>query len=170
MTLNPRKEIQMRGDGNRLFRALSNTLLAHKHTCTMLWIEATFWNIWNLIQQTFFHCREKKCQQNIEHLKLGKCGTWGTEVEICALVTMMVTCVYVYGQNLSKSGRSCYSPIAKPSKFNSVCNVYLQNVYTHFEPVFEDRCIPCGQPWRRRNVEKHWILQHYISQTFHKGS
>ncbi|XP_071943839.1 uncharacterized protein [Antedon mediterranea] len=137
----PTKVVNMRGDGNCLFRALSYILFGVQNYHVV--VRDYILNYMSMNKNLFEKIESRSFERYVEDTRMGEYGTWGSDIEIMAFATMSNTNVYVYSKYGRRKGLPHYewlkyAPISNQfGDLVSERNIYLSNLCAHFEPVLD---------------------------------
>lgn len=130
---------QIVGDGNCLFRAISyEVTLSEEHhaffraaACSILRDER-----YSSMFEAAHIPRQMSVNNYINVTNMEKLGTWGTDVEIFALATLLNTKIVVYYRPATSDTFSWYTyrPMTPSDKVEET-SIYLRNLGNHFERV-----------------------------------
>ena len=152
------RTVNMRGDGNCLFRAFSYVVLGVQthHSLIRQAIVDFMKENENLMKGITrdsvprYLCTSMMASEN----------TWGTEVEIFAFATLTRSVVYVYSQYGSKEKWLEYKPLGLIGGNLRDRAVYIQNTSDHFVPVLEVD----GEEFSRKPYKR---IRNHIPEKYH---
>lgn len=130
----PLKTSPIESDGNCLFRAFSHILTGSQESHGEVRAIIISFILKNA---SLFKSVCPDIAKHIHTSKMDEIGTWGTEIEIFAMATILNTAIYVYSKFGSCKKWLKYEPLTNNLKDYSGCNevIMLMNLSHHFEPA-----------------------------------
>ena len=129
----PTRKVNMRGDGNCLFRSFSYLVFGVQtyHDLIRQSIVEFMKENENLMRGVM----QDSVPSYLDKSMMANSDTWGTEVEIFAFATLTGTIVYVYSLVGSHYRWLEYKPLTNTNRNDRA--VFIQNVDNHFVPVLD---------------------------------
>ncbi|XP_053385075.1 uncharacterized protein LOC128550298 [Mercenaria mercenaria] len=153
----PTRTVNMRGDGNCLFRTFSY-LVFGVQTCHSLIRQATV-SYMKENENVMKGVLPDPVDRYLDNSMMANSDTWGTEVEIFAFATLTRTTIYVY----SKYGGDIWRWLEYKPLTNDDTNdraMFIQNTSDHFVPVLDVD----GEEFSRRPYVR---IRNYIPEKYH---
>ena len=133
------------GDGNCLFRAVSKeaTLSEEHHHFFRMAACNTMKDKRYAAQFEGMHIPEQLCAKDyVAKAKMDKLGTWGSDVEVIALATLLRTRIAIYyrAPSADKFTWLNYDTVVHVSNMQGMA-IYLKNAGNHFERVMSVKTV-----------------------------
>ena len=126
------KTLRTKPDGNCLFRATSTVITGVQENHEIL---RTLTISYMLENKDLFAGVCQDIPRHILESKMASLGTWGTEVEIFAMASLLNTTFYIYGCHGHTDCWIPYKPLTKEGTEHKNEMVLLKNQHQHFEPA-----------------------------------